>query len=118
MKRKLLPVVSFVICILLVGIAASEILHIAPHTGLYLSAANGEHLVVVNKTPIIMSPQNRFDDLQNGDKLLVFMGDIATSFPAEAKVYAHFKLGKRDLSDLPEDILNELEQSGWISPQR
>ncbi|MBQ3200160.1 MAG: hypothetical protein IJB67_07345 [Firmicutes bacterium] len=117
MKRKLLLAVSFVICILLVGIAASGILHIAPHTGLYLSAANGEHLVVVNRTPIIMSPQNRFDDLQDGDRLLVFIGDVATSFPAEAKVYAHFKLGKGDLSDLPENILNELEQSGWVSPQ-
>ncbi len=115
MKRKLLIVVSVVMCILLVGITISEVLHIAPHTGVYVSTTNGKHLVVVNKTPIIMSSSNSFDKLQDGDKLLVFIGDIATSFPAEAEVYAHFKLGKGDLSDLPESVRNELEQLGWIS---
>ena len=115
MKRKLLIAASAVICVLLVGAAALKILHIAPHTGVYLSAANGEPLVVVNETPIVMSSKGRFEKLRDGDKLLVFIGDIATSFPAEAKVYAHFKFGNGDLSVIPESVRNELEQSGWIS---
>ena len=110
MKRKLLIAASAVICVLLVGAAALKILHIAPHTGVYLSAANGEPLVVVNETPIVMSSKGRFEKLRDGDKLLVFIGDIATSFPAEAKVYAHFKLENGDLSDIPESVRNEWEQ--------
>ena len=104
MKRKLPLIVSTVLCAVFVGVAISEILHIVPHTGVYLSAANGEPLVVVNETPIVMSSKSHFDKLQDGDKILVFIGDIATSFPAEAKVYAHFKLGNGDLSDIPESV--------------
>ncbi len=116
MKRKLLITASAVICVLLVGAAALEILHIAPHTGVYLSAANGEPLVVVDSTPFVVSPKSHFDGLQGGDKLLVFFrGTTATSCPAEARVYVRFKLGKGDLSDIPESVRNELEQLGWIS---
>ena len=113
MKKKLLLIV--LLCVVFAGVAISEILHIAPHTGVYLSAANGEPMVVVNETPIVISSKGRFDKLRDGDKLLVFIGDIAASFPAEAKMYAHFKLGNGNLSDIPESVRNELEQLGWIS---
>lgn len=115
MKRKTLIIVSVVICVL-VGAAALGILHITPHTGIYLSATDGDPLIVVNSTPFVVSPKSHFDGLQDGDKLLVFFrGATATSCPAEARVYIHFKLGKGDLSDIPESVRNELEQLGWIS---
>ena len=116
MKKKLPLIVFTILCVVFAGVAISEILHIAPHTGVYLSAANGEPLVVVNSTPFVVSPKSHFDGLQDGDKLLVFFrGATATSCPAEARVYIHFKLGKGDLSDIPESVRNELEQLGWIS---
>lgn len=119
MKKNLLITFSVVICVVLIGIVTSLDLHIAPNMGVYLSTTNGECLVVVNNTPIVLSAKNEnsFADLQNGDKILVFLTDTNDSFPAEAGVYACFKLGSGDLSGISENVLKELECLGWISPQ-
>lgn len=118
MKKAIIGV-SAAICMVLIGVIVSVRLHIAPSTGIYLSAANEKHLIVVNKTPILISGKNEtcFANLQTGDKVLVFITSTNDSFPAEAGAYACFKLGTGDLSAVPEPVLQELEQLGWISPQ-
>ena len=117
MKKKLLIIAAVVVGIVLIGAAILFGTGTSPHTGIYLRAANGEHLVVVGNSPIVMLNENetRFSSLQDGDKILVFYGNINSVFPCQARVDVCLKLGKGDRSDVPARTLEELIQLGWIS---
>ena len=118
MKKKLLILSTAGFCILLMGAAVMFGTGNSPHTGTYIRATNGEHLVVVGNSPIIMLNENesQFSSLHDGDKILVFYGNIDTVFPSQAQVNVFFKLGEGDISDIPEHTWTELEQLGWVAP--
>ena len=118
MKKKRSIVISAAIGIVLIGVSVLAWKGIAPNTGTYLAAANGSHLIILDKSPAVISTENEkwFANLQSGDKILIFNGMINTSFPGKTDVYACFRLRKGDISSIPEDTLEELKQLGWISP--
>lgn len=117
MKKKLFITVLVVLCVIVISTIVMLSKGIAPHTGIYLRAANGKHLAVVDNSPIVIlnENENRFSSLQDGDRILIFYGNIDASFPSQAKINICLRLGKGDISDIPERTLQELKDSGWVS---
>ena len=120
MKRKkwLIPAVIAVVAVSLavvVGLAARRSLDVS--TGRYLAARNDVDMLVVGSTPIKMSDRggrDLFDGLDTGDKILVLHDGIAESYPAQSGAYAVFRLGDGSVRDIPQRVIDELTEMGWM----
>ena len=110
--KKLITVVA-VCCILLAGLffwVAGR--GFAPHTGTYLECENGSHMVVMGKSPIIMSSKNiSFDGLASGDRILILHDVMEETYPARTGVYFLLKIGTDGTVD--ESVLQQLSHLGW-----
>lgn len=118
MKKKILVIVSVIVCIIIVGIFVFAGMGISSHTGLYLHSDNGSHLIIMDNSPIVMSDrenENMFKNLTDGDRILIFHDGIQESYPGRTFVYAYIKLGDGELSDIPEKVLLSLNELGWIA---
>ena len=89
-------------------------------TGRYLQARDGSHMVIdTNGSPVILTAPARspqmFDDLEDGDRVLVVCGGILTSYPGRSGAYWCVRLGGGSLQDLPSGTIDQLTQLGWLS---
>ena len=84
----------------------------APHSGTYLEAGNGSHLIVVGNSPIVMSAKNvSFDKLDSGDRIFILHDGVEESYPARTGVYFLMKIGKN--GSVTESVLQQLADLGW-----
>lgn len=88
--------------------------------GYYLRTDNGNDVVIDSAgTPIVLSNQSGdealFDGLTNGDIIAVTVDGIAETYPAEAGCYSCVKQQDGELQDIPDDVLQELKEFGFIS---
>lgn len=86
--------------------------------GRYLVTESGADMLVVENSPVVMSNRtNRelFDSLTIGDKILVIHDGIAETYPAKTGVYAVFKLGDGSAADIPQTVIDELSELGWLA---
>lgn len=86
--------------------------------GRFLMAERGTYMVILDeRSPVCMSnvkeKEGLFDGLENGDKILVLHDGIRESYPGGTGAYAVFKLKDGDISDISEQVLNELAELGW-----
>lgn len=86
--------------------------------GRFLIAERGTYMVILDeRSPVCMSnvkeKEGLFDGLENGDKILVLHDGIRESYPGGTGAYAVFKLAYGNISDIPEQVLNELAELGW-----
>ncbi len=117
MKKKILIALSVLMCVAIIGVFIFSGLNISPHTGLYLRADNGSHLVIMDNSPIVMSDRaenNMFEKLTDGDRILIFHDGIQESYPGATFVYACVKIADGELTDIPEHVLTSLNELGWI----
>lgn len=88
--------------------------------GRYLQARDGSNMVIDRDgSPIILeAPDSRplmFEDLEDGDRVLVICGGILTSYPGRSGAYWCVRLGGGSEEDLPEDTITQLTQLGWLT---
>lgn len=88
-------------------------------TGIYIAA--GSPFILFDRgsgEPVIMlcpeGKDNMFSKLKTGDKILiVHNGTMMLSYPAQMNVYFCIRLKKGDVSDVPEGVMESLEEMGW-----
>ena len=107
--------VILVLIIVFIGVIAYKGLGISQ--GIYLEAKNEHSLVILNNSPIRMSARTgivTFENLETGDEILVFHGGIAESYPGQTGVYAIYKLHNGSPENVPQHVIEQLTELGWL----
>ena len=118
-KKWLIPVVIIVVILIfvIVGIGTMVNKGYGISTGLYLEAKDGQALFIRDNSPIEMSNRTKremFDNFDIGDKILVIHDGIAETYPGRTGVYAVFKIGNGTTGDIPQNVVNQLIELGWL----
>ena len=112
------------ICLLCIALLICGVLLMASRgmgisTGTCIEASNGRYLILLRGSPIAMhqrsGEENIFRNLDTGDKLLILHDGIAESYPGKTGVYLLLKLADGDASDVPEDVIGQLRELGWLN---
>lgn len=86
--------------------------------GRCLVTESGSYMLIDENAPIEMSDrssdQDMFSGLSTGDQILVLHDGIATSYPAQTGAYFCLRLSHGDISDIPEQVITELTDLGWL----
>lgn len=121
-KKPLIAVIIVIAALVLIIFAGLFIMGergFYPTVGTYIKAASGDNMILMDGGPCIMSNQtgneNVFSGLQTGDKILIINCAVNTSYPGYTGCYFCLRLGKGDISDIPEKHLEQLKELGWIS---
>ena len=119
MKKKRIRIGAIcVIAILLLGAVVLVKNNISISTGTCIAADNGEYLVVLGQSPVVMhqhtGKKTVFSGLNTGDKILILHDGIDTSYPGQTGLYFLLKLSDGEESDVPEKIMDELQELGWL----
>ena len=88
--------------------------------GRYLEAKNGKPMLIRENSPISMHNRTKRDLVNNldiGDKILVIHTGIAESYPGQTGVYAVFKISDGTTEDIPQNVINELIELGWLESE-
>lgn len=111
---------AFVGAILLLAVAAGLFFSrgYSMTTGRCLIADNGSVMLVDGNSPIVLSNRTKneklFGGLSTGDKLLVLHDGIDDSYPGGTGACFVMKLSGGSRSDIPEDVLTQLQDLGWL----
>lgn len=110
--KKLLAVIAAFCAVLLGVLLWMGAKRFSPHSGTYLHSGNGSHLILIDKTPVIMNAKNvTFHGLQSGDQIFILHDGIEESYPARTGVYFLIKIGQSPYVD--ETVLQQLSDLGW-----
>ena len=85
--------------------------------GLYLEGKDGQAMLICENSPIVMSNRtNRelFDDLEVGDEILVIHDGINESYPGQTGAYTIIKLSDGDIANIPQIVIDQLVELGWL----
>ena len=87
--------------------------------GRYLKSTNGEHLLVINNSVTILNDVSDlftpFDQIQTGDKLLVFHDAVEETYPARTDAYYAIRLEMGTIDDIPDKVIANLSMLGWLN---
>lgn len=88
-------------------------------TGTYIKTNGGSDMIIMNDSLSFLhtESENIFSGLQTGDKILIVYKHDKTVVltPGGPVCYFCLRLGKGDLSDIPEKYLEQLRDFGYIS---
>lgn len=119
-KKWIIPIcVVGVLLLVCAGILWYAVDHSMGFTvGRCLVADNGSYLLIDGNSPIVMSNRKDkdglFDGLKTGDKILVLHDGVAESYPGRTGAYWCWKQEEGTLDDIPETVLSELTEMGWL----
>ena len=85
--------------------------------GLYLEGKDVQAMLICENSPIVMSNRtNRelFDDLEVGDEILVIHDGINESYPGQTGAYTIIKLSDGDIANIPQIVIDQLVELGWL----
>lgn len=121
-KKWLIPIVAFALIVVLLfafiivvtnkGYGISQ--------GRYLEAKDGQAMLILDNSPIEMSnrtDKKLYDKLDIGDEILVVHDGIAESYPGKTGVYAVFKLRDGTTGDIPQNVVIQLIELGWLESE-
>ena len=121
MKKKWFIPIGVILGILAIIIAALWVLTVRGFgfsVGRCLVADNGSYMLIAGNSPIVMSNrtgnENLFANLETGDKIFLLHDGVNESYPSGTGVYALLKLENGDISDIPEQVLTQLIELGWV----
>ena len=118
-KKRLLIAILCIVAILIAGVLFMAINSLGFHTGTCIVADNDSYLIVMDNSPIAMHPlfghNSMFPDLETGDKIFIIHDGIAETYPGKTGLYFIMKLSDGDVGDVPEEIMSQLQELGWIS---
>ena len=87
--------------------------------GRYLKSTSGEHLLVINNSVTVLNDVSDlftpFDQIQTGDKLLVFHDAVEETYPARTDVYYVIRLESGTIDDIPDKVISNLSMLGWLN---
>ena len=89
-------------------------------TGVYMEAKNGTAMIIRGNSPITMSSNyngNMFHGLDNGDEIFVIHDGINESYPGSTRAYAVFKLKDGTANDIPQAVVDQLIELGWLDAE-
>lgn len=118
MKKKRLLIVLPIIAVILI----SSVLFMAKNSigfsvGHCIATDNGRYLIVIDNSPISMhqrsGKESIFPELDTGDRIFIIHDGIAETYPGKTGLYFILKLSDGNISDVPEEILNQLQELGW-----
>lgn len=119
-KKWLIPLLIIaiiaVLCVVVLNAMASK--GFGMSVGRYLVTKNGESMLVVDNSPIVLSNRTEkdlFEGLEIGDEILVIHDGIAETYPAKTGAYAVFKKKSGTAKDIPKDVIESLTELGWLS---
>ena len=125
MRKKvfLLPtiIIGFVLLFIIGSIGVITEKGYGISVGRYLGATNGTAMFIRDNSPIQMSnrtDRDLFDNLEVGDKILVIHDGIAESYPGRTGAYWCMKLEGGTQADIPEQVIEELAELGWIIAEK
>lgn len=83
--------------------------------GRYYEAENGAHLIITDKKePIELVGDDRmFEGIESGDEIEVFCSAVRETYPGSTDVEKLRALSEGDISDLPEEVMEQLNEMGW-----
>lgn len=85
--------------------------------GRCLITTDGSCLMICGNVPIKLSSRTQNGDdfvgLSNGDRILVLHDGIEETYPGRTLAYAIFRLSSGSFSDIPEEVLTQLEGLGY-----
>lgn len=118
MKKR---IISFLCALLILTACMFCTLYYLGQRGLSITEArcavtdNGSYLMIRENSPIVMHSKNEkhFNNIDTGDRILVFHDGVNESYPGSTGVYAVFKLGEGKVSDIPDTVLESLSELGW-----
>ncbi len=113
MRKRIVIVLLAAVCILVAGLFVLSPFRFG--TGIYI-AADSPMILLDNGSgePVVMHGGSR--DYQTGDKVLILHnGTMMLSYPAQMSVYLCVRLKKGDARDVPQSVLDSLEEMGWLS---
>lgn len=118
MKKK--HIFLIVIVLLIIGIAALLFSGLTPSVGYVIAADDGQYLIALDDSPVVMSgstrDENMFIGLKTGNQVLILHDGIRESYPAQTGVYFCLKLGNGSPDRIPAHITENLTELGWITP--
>ena len=116
-KKQLLLIVA---AVLVVGVAALVISGLTPATGYVIAADNGQYLIVLDDSPVVMASrprdENLFRGLKTGNQVLILHDGIAESYPGQTGVYFCMNIGTGNPDKIPAHIMDSLAELGWNIP--
>jgi len=123
MERKKKWIIPLCVIGVLLLICAGLLGYMARHSmgfsvGRCLVADNGSYLFIDGNSPIVMSNRKNkeglFSGLNTGDKILLLHDGIEESYPGGTGAYWCMKLEGGTQTDIPEEVMKELAELGWI----
>ena len=116
MKKKRLLIVLLCIAVILI----SGLLFMAKNifgfsVGPCIATDDGKYLIVLDNSPISLHQRSGMEipDLDTGDKIFIVHDGIAETYPGKTGLYFILKLSDGNISDVPEGIINQLQELGW-----
>ena len=112
MRKRTVIILLTGICLLAVGLFV-----VSPFTfstGIYVDA--GEPIIVFDEGsvgPVVM--RGRTGNYRTVDRILILHdGTMMLSYPAQMNVYFSLRLKKGKAGDVPESVMDSLEEMGWL----
>ncbi len=120
MDKKKKRILLIVIAALVVGIVALVISGLTPAVGYVIAADNGQYLIVMDDSPVVMGncsrDENLFRGLQTGNQVVILYDGIRESYPGQTGVYFCMNIGTGNPNKIPAHITESLTELGWINP--
>ena len=117
--RIFVALLAIIILTTVVLVATVESKGLGVSRGRLLIADNGRYILVVDKTPIMLSDRSDSKDLFEGfgigDELLVIHDGINESYPAQTGVYYAIRFHKGSQNEIPSEVIDQLTALGWLS---
>lgn len=120
MKKKRMIIGPVIVILILFAVALLMLRNnINAGIGTCIEAKNGRYLVVLDHSPVVMSQRSGdesvFSELNTGDKIFIVHDGIDQSYPGQTGLYFILKLSNGSESDVPEEIMTELQEMGWLN---
>lgn len=117
MKKLLSGVFCALTLLLIIGAVVFVRRDLSFSSGIYLFADNGNHLIILDNSPVVMSNRSRdpllFDGLSSGVRITILHDGIQESYPGSTGVYHLHRSGNGQLSDVPQEVFEQLIQLDW-----
>lgn len=119
-KRVTISIVSAILVCVVISVVVLFASSTKPTMeGYFLRMKDDQYMIINdNGNPIVMSNQSKqdtiFDDLETGDRIVISYDIILETSPARTGVYRCKLLKKGTIADIPESMLKQLQEKGWI----
>lgn len=119
-------IILFLITIVILGVGIIFVREIKRRgvtvsEAIYFESMYGPVILIGEESPILISnntKRNLFDNLETGQKISVVHDSIIDVWPSRTRAYAVFKRNGDETAEIPEPVMQNLIDWGWIEPEK